>query len=452
MQESISIRDQRPPVVLLGGGPIAVPVARSLAGAQVFVYALGHYLDPVRASRACGRFIDLGAGEGVSDRWLDWLDGRNAAGAVVFACNDDGLELVANHRSVLTERGYRFIPTNDDVVLAMLDKLRTYELAQAAGVRSPRHVVMGPDDDVGGVGAAFGFPLALKPRHSHLFTRVFGLRRKAFVVNDHAELEAAHDELRRFQFDVLVTEIVPGPEDTYRSYYTYVDPAGEPLFDLSKRKLRQFLPGFGLATAHVIERDERTIELGRQFVTGVGIRGLACVEFKEDVRDGELTLIECNSRFTAGYELVRHAGIDLGLLAYNRVVGLPDPPLLHYRTGVRMWHPIEDVRGFLAYRRRGELTFGRWLRSVLHRQHFPMFSWQDPLPTVFSLSRFVWRPFVSRRLIGTSRSPEVDVSRTSAPAVEVVDAAPDPTSAATTASATSEVLAAADSARSRRKS
>ena len=120
------------------------------------------------------------------------------------------------------------------------------------------------------------------------------------------------------------------------------------MFDLTTRKLRQFEPGFGLGTCQLTDRDERTIELGPKFVTKIGIGGLANVEFKEDARDGGLTLIECNSRFTLVHQLVRHAGIDLGVLAYNRVVGLPDPPLDRYRTGVRIWHPIEDVRGFVA--------------------------------------------------------------------------------------------------------
>jgi D-aspartate ligase len=379
---------ERPPAVLLGGGPIAVPVARSLARAQVFVHALGFVLDPVRASRACGQFVDLGAGAGVQQRWLDFLDGRNAAGGVILPCNDDGLELVARHRASLTERGYQPIAANDEVVLALLDKLRTYELAEAAGVRSPRRALVRPRDDIGVVGTGFGFPLALKPRHSHLFARHFGMRQKAFVVDDMAELVAAHERLSSLELDVLAMEIVPGPDHNHHSYYTYVD-GGQPLFDLTKHKLRQFPPRFGLTTYHVVDRDERTIELGRRFVTMVGVRGLACVEFKEDVRDRELTLIECNSRFTAGHEIVRHAGIDLGLLAYNRVVGLPDPPLARYRTGVRMWHPIEDVRGFFRYRRRGDLTGRSWWRSLVHRQHFPLFSWKDPFPTFLSLSRFL---------------------------------------------------------------
>ena len=114
-----------PPAVLLGGGLIAVPVARSLARAHVFVNALGFALDQVRASRACGRFVDLGTGEGVQERWLDFLDGSNAAGGVILPGNDDGLQLVARHRKILTERGYRPIVANDQATLAMLDKLRT---------------------------------------------------------------------------------------------------------------------------------------------------------------------------------------------------------------------------------------------------------------------------------------------------------------------------------------
>ena len=77
-------------------------------------------------------------------------------------------------------------------------------------MRAPRYALVRPQDDVGVSAAEIGFPLALKPRHAHLFARHFG-RLKAFVVRDKAELVAAHERLRALHLDVLAMEIVPGP-------------------------------------------------------------------------------------------------------------------------------------------------------------------------------------------------------------------------------------------------
>ena len=69
-----------PPAVLLGGENIAVSAARSLSREGARVHALGDAVDPVRASRHCHEFVDVGARKGVADRYLEWLEshGRTA--------------------------------------------------------------------------------------------------------------------------------------------------------------------------------------------------------------------------------------------------------------------------------------------------------------------------------------------------------------------------------------
>lgn len=371
--------------MILGGGPIAVPVARSLRRAGARTYALGYVSDPVRHSRFCDEFVDLGSGEGVQERWLAWLLEGGAPGAVVLPCNDDALEMVARNRPALRGHGYRPIEADDEVVLAMLDKERTYALAREAGVPAPRVALVCPGDDLAQAALAIPLPCAVKPRHSHVFQRHFGLGRKAFRAADRRELVEHLRTLTAFGLEVLVTEVIPGPDDAYHSYYSYIDASGRPLLHLTKHKLRQYPPGFGLACYHVLHRDEETIAAGRRFFEGVGVRGIANVEFKRDARDGQLKLIECNHRFTAAHELVRHAGIDLALLAYNRVTDRPDPPLADYRAGVRMWHPVEDVRALVSLRRRGELTLRAWLRSLMHPLHFQLFAVRDPAPSLLRL-------------------------------------------------------------------
>lgn len=377
-----------PPAVVIGGSLNAVSVARSLDRANVAVHALGDRTSAVRHSRSCTGFTDIGSGAGVQERGLEWLTRAGPRGAVLLPCDDDGLELIARQRSALRELGYLPFEADDDVALAMLDKDRTYELGRRIGVPVPRTLTVRTATDVAGAGDEVGFPCALKPVHAHLFARRFGYSTKAFTVHDRGELRRRLEELVALGIEMLVTEIVPGAEDQFYGYYTYLDADGRPLFHLTKRKLRQQPPIFGVGCYHVTCDEPSVAEAGLRFLQGAGARGLANVELKRDPRDGRLRLIECNHRFTAINELLRIAGLDLALLAYNRLTGRPDPPLAGYRTGVRLWLPGQDFRAFLALRRRGELSFPAWVRSVAHRQHGPLLRWRDPRPTVgYNLGR-----------------------------------------------------------------
>jgi D-aspartate ligase len=370
------------PVVIIGGKANAVSVARSLHRAGVKVYAIGDHTGPVRHSRACSVFADLGRGGDQQGRWLEWLVENGPRGAVLLPCNDDGLELIARHRPLLRGLGYQPFEVNDEVALAMLDKAATYRLARAIDVASPRTFTVTSLGDIAAVSELIGYPCALKPLHSHVFQRHAGARIKAFVVQDEADLGARFLEMEAVGVEMLATEIIPGPDENIVGYYTYIAPTGEPLFHFTKRKIRQYPVGFGTGSLHITTWDPELIEAGMAFVHGVGIRGMANVEFKRDARNGELKLIECNHRFTAPTELLRVAGLDLAVFTYHQLVGAEPQPVGSYRTGVRLWHPVEDVRAFRQMRRSGDLTLGQWLVSIAGRNHMAVFSWGDPRPSV----------------------------------------------------------------------
>jgi len=355
---------------------------RSLARIGVAVHVLGDRWSPARFSRYCTEFVGVPAGEGVQERWLAWLE-RGPQGALVLSCHDDGLELVARNRDWLVERGYVPLEADDEGLLAMLDKQRTHELAEAVGVPAPR---MWPVEDRDELEAAAGeaeFPCALKPRHSHVFARAFGV--KLLVARDRDELRAAFERTQAAGAEVILTEIVPARDGNSFSYYTYLDEYGRPLFHLTKQKLRQYPNHFGLGSYHVTDWSPEVAELGLRLVQGIGLRGIVNPELKRDPRDGQLKLIEVNHRFTAIDELLRVAGIDLALLTYARLAGRPTPDLDGYRSGVRLWFPLHDVRALLEYRRSGELSVRQWMRSLAHRQHLPLFAWDDPAPTLCNL-------------------------------------------------------------------
>lgn len=378
----------KPAAVILGGLANAVSVARALASDGVPVYALGaSSWDALSHSRAPKEYVRP-EGADLQAWWLGWLE-REAPrlpDAVLLPCGDDGVELIALHRAELLDLGYHPFEAQDDVALTMLDKAKTYELANRVGVPAPRSVDLSATEDRLQAVADLGFPCALKPLHSHVFARHLG-GGKVLRVSGLDELESALRETDSRGIDMLATEVIPGPPDLLYSYYSYIDENGTPLFHATKRKLRQYPVDFGAASYNVTVWDKQVAELGLHLFVASGLRGLAEVEFKRDPRDGALKLIECNHRFTGSNEMIRIAGIDLARLTYARALGLPDPPLERCRDGIYLWGPILDTRAFRTLRRQGDLTTVEWVRSLLHRQHFPVFRVRDPKPTATDVIR-----------------------------------------------------------------
>jgi D-aspartate ligase len=370
----------KPPAVLLGGEETALPIARSLGRAGVPVVALGKRSDPIRLSRYV-EFVDLGASD--QSRWLEWLLRAAPPASVVLPCADEGLELVARNRAALNERGLFPIEADDEQLLAVLDKERTYQIAAEHGVPVPRTSTVHDHEELKEAVDEIGFPCALKPLQAHAFRRHFAA--KGFVATGWEDLLEYYRMSEAAGVQMLVTEMVPGP-DAYHSSYTYLDEHGDPLFTFTKQKLRQYPITFGAGVYHVMDWNQEVSDLGLHFCQSAGLRGLLNVEFKRDVRNGRLVLIECNHRFTASTALHLAAGLDVPLFTYNRLIGGPLPPVgPRYREGITLWYPLDDFRSFRAYRRAGQLTLFRYLRTLIRPHHFATASLTDPAPLLGAL-------------------------------------------------------------------
>lgn len=372
---------ERPPAIILGGGANSLSIARSLGRHGVSCYAINKPNAPIRYSRFA-RWIDLPHGGSPENRWGEFLLGHRSEhlrGAVLLAASDEALEWVNRNRPALEER-YLLDDCNVAAARCMLNKLATYRAAQEAGVPTPRFWTAENRAELHALRDALVYPLIVKPQLSHLFEQRFGM--KFFVAENFDQLLAAMDKLEDENLQVMLVEKIPGPDDRLCSYYTYLDDNQQPLFHFTKRIIRRFPPNMGLASYHITDWNPEVRDVALRLLQHVKLRGLANVEFKRDVRDGQLKLIECNARFTAANCLVSRSGFDLPRFVYNRLVGLPNPPLVQYRTGERLWLPTRDVRAFWELRRRGELSVLGWLRSIMHRQALSVFQWSDPLPTV----------------------------------------------------------------------
>lgn len=379
-----------PPVLILGGEANALSVARDLGRTGVRVYAIGEPDSCVKSSRYC-RWITIDTTAGVEASWASFLLGPDAAhlhGAILLSCSDASIQVLARHRDTLLQH-YLLDDSAVPAQIAMLDKLTTYQHARAAGVATPLFWEVAARDQVLVLRDEFVYPLLVKPRLSHVFEAHFG--RKHVTANTFEELLAAFDVAAAAGMDVLLMELIPGPDSELCSYYTYLDESHAPLFHFTKRIIRRYPSGMGTACYHVTDWVPDIVEPARKLFAAVGLRGLANVEFKRDPRDGRHKLIECNARFTASNVLVSAAGFSLARFVYNRLTARPQEPMTSFRSGLRLWDPVRDFWSFRELKRRREITFARWLSSILHRQTWPFFSWSDPLPAVARLLKPVAR-------------------------------------------------------------
>lgn len=369
-----------PPVVLLGGDVNAVSASRSAGrrGRQVFALPqrTGHV--SVRSSRFTTWCPELPQGAAAAEAWHTWL--RKVPASVVIPLSDVGVEFIATHRKSISDRGHHPAEGDDGFLRAMLDKQATYLLADAAGVARPRTAEVANLDEAVQAASDIGYPCALKPRTSHLWTASGG-QGKAVVVQDEKHLVAACAEVLAVGAQMVITEIVLGPDDAFCSYYGYRDAEGNELLHYTKRKLRQHPIHFGGGTYHRTDDVPEATEVGRRFFASAGLVGLGNVEFKRDERDGQLKLIECNPRITAAAELVRRSGVDLTEAVYAGALGRPMSvgPVVH---GLHQWVPGKDLKALRDYRRAGEMSTAQWLRSMAGRQSFPLASADDPMPSL----------------------------------------------------------------------
>ena len=375
-----------PPVIIFGGFENALPLVRTFGTRSIAVYVLVEPHSEVKYSRYA-RAIRLPENAPYLQSALAFLTSSasdHLLGSVLLVAGDEELGAVADHRRVLSQR-FRLDVSNSDAQRMMLNKLDTYEAARQAGVPTPQFWQVQSDDDLYRLRDEFVYPLIVKPKLSHEFQRKF--KAKFILVEDFPQLLDGYHQVEKEGIDTLLVEMIPGPDSKLCSYYTYMDEAGDALFDFTKRVIRRYPTNMGLASYHITDRVEQVRELSLRLFRHVGLQGLANAEFKYDERDKQLKLIECNARFTAANALVARAGFDLGLFVYNGIVGIPRPVLTDFRVGLRQWDPTRDVLAFRELNKRGELTLIQWLSSIMHWHSYAYFSWRDPLPSLVRLTK-----------------------------------------------------------------
>ena len=368
---------------------VGLAIVRDLGRVGVPVVALGCHRDATALlSRYCRAAVcaDPHHEEERFVAGLVELGERLGGDAVLFAAADDFVHAIARHRERLA--ACYAVPMLDWPRMRRLaDKRLQLELADEAGVDAPRTAVLCSPQDLEAAVADVPFPAVLKPAVPMALRRRTG--QKAVRVARPQELAEAY-RTARFAGDLLLQEVVPGPDDEVFIAGTYHDEAGRPLAVFTGRKLRQHPKGFGDTRAGESRRWPELEEVTLRLLAALPYHGISDVEFKRDARDGRLKLMEINAREGLWGPLARVAGVNLAAAAYRDAVGQPVGDL-RQTDGVRWVDMVHDAPDSLGEVARGELGAVAWLASLRGVRADCLLSLHDPVPAAVEIGRMAGR-------------------------------------------------------------
>jgi predicted ATP-grasp superfamily ATP-dependent carboligase len=293
---------------------------------------------------------------------------------VLYPQTDAALLLTSRHREELSA-AFRIALADTALVEQLVDKGRFQALAERRGLPVPRAHRLAIAHDARPPALDVAFPLIVKPLTRTGDWATVGGGGKALYVGGADEWAAVWRRLALCETDVVVQQLVPGPESAVESYHAYVDERGSLAGEFTGRKIRTFPPRYGMSTAVEIVELPDVAALGRDVLASLGLRGVAKVDFKRD-EQGRLHLLEVNPRFNLWHHPAAVAGVNLPALVHADLTGGPRPPGRRPTRRVTWCVPLTDLRAACA----SGMSPLRWMRWARGCDAMSGLSRDDPLP------------------------------------------------------------------------
>ena len=302
---------------------------------------------------------------------------------VLFPERDENVAFVLRNWAAVQEVADVPLPDDAEIVLRLRRKERLADEGAAAGVPAPATVLARDEEAIRAAGLEP--PMLVKPAEGQEFALTFG--EKAVVAADVDAAVAAWRRAHDHGFDTIVQELIPDSHDFVFSLLAYLGRDGEPIATVTGRKVRQGPLRFGTSAVFEARREPEVEERGLRLLRHVGYKGFAHVELVRDPRDGELKLVEVNTRLPiwAGIAMTRH--FDLARVAYDDLTGRAPAANGAAPDGVSWIYMAKDVWVSAQMARRRELRPGQFLSHYLRRRKVrAVFAADDPLPALASMA------------------------------------------------------------------
>lgn len=367
--------------VILGSGLNALGVVRALATHGVRCAVVSHDgKGPALHSRHVVRTLKSGS-PGDPFQLMTALGLRNGQCAL-FLTEENDVAAIAAQPDQWNEcfRTYLF---RADLALRLLSKTDCDQMASEHGAPAPKTVtVTGPENYK--QLETLRLPCVLKPAlRNDAYSQRF---RKAYRIDDRAELLQLLDQIRHIPVPMVVQEWIEGEDSDIYFNLLYVGRSGELLRSFVGRKTLCWPPAIGGTAACIAapEHHAALTQISERFLDSMSFRGLIGIEYKRDVRDGAFYLIEPTVyRTDYQHEVAALNGSDWLYAAYLDMMQRPVPAQRPY-IKFRSWIDYPAAR----YSRQAAPPRTDHTRDCTATDAY--FRLTDPLPGLIHYGRFLW--------------------------------------------------------------
>ena len=260
--------------------------------------------------------------------------------------------------TLLLAENRKRLPTGAQLPLASAEaiakasnKAEVIELARNLQVAIPETLTIESAAQIDAIATKLKYPTVIKPARSRIRTSAGYIPTSVSYARDAADLIRRIRTAPAIEFPLLLQERIEGPG--VGVFACYEDDKPRALF--AHRRLREKPPSGGVSVLRESAAlDARAVESANRLLEALDWRGVAMVEFKRDVRDNSLKLMEINGRFWGSLQLAIDAGVDFPAILMDIVAGQPPASPPEYRIGVRsrwFWGDVDSLLAVLLHSR-----------------------------------------------------------------------------------------------------
>lgn len=387
-----------PSAVVAGGYQTGIVLMRNLARRGVRVSCIDNDRRMPAFKTVYGRAYQCPNPDEDPAAWVRFmreLGGKIGSRPALISSSDRFITVLADHADEL-EPYFTFPKTSVAVQALLATKQRQYDIAADHGLAVPRTRFVGALDEVRAFANDARFPCLMKPVHFREWQRFPKGHRlsyqKVIVADSVEELLAAYRLAAPITPQVVIQEVIQGPDTAKLVYLSCYARTGDRLGTCMLRQLRTDPIYFGSASVVEPVADPEADQLCDCFLRAVEYVGLCEIELKRDSRDGKLMMIEANPRYSVTADAAPYLGVDLGWLHYLDLIGETVMPV---RPELRDFRHIvlrRDVATFRSYMRRGLLTWKDLAWSYRAPKAFFDFDphdWRVTVATVVDLAKIL---------------------------------------------------------------
>jgi predicted ATP-grasp superfamily ATP-dependent carboligase len=338
--------------------------------------------------------------------FLKNLKNKYPGDKVLIPASDDCSLFLARHEHELSSE-FSVLNPSAKTMESLKDKRLQYELATSVGVPIPETYFPESQQEVDILSESIcDYPYIIKPLEAQKWRLAdyagVSQGKKAITVMNAQELREEYSRIAKSDKAVMVQEIIPGRDENLFTFLGYCSRNHRLVAHCVRYKLRQMPIDFGYCTSTVSCHNDTVERYAARMLERVGYHGIVGIEFKFDFRTETYKLIEINTRPVNTIGLSVGCGINLPKIAYCDAVGIEQQDRQDWHDGVIWIRLRQDFAAARELRKRGEMTFPQWLKSIRGKRVHAIYALDDLRPF------FVYyRPYLRQQLAKVFSLPAV---------------------------------------------